>query len=267
MTLPRRPLGNTGLDVSLLGLGTVKLGRNRDVKYPTGFELPSDRSAITLLDTARELGINLLDTAPAYGTSETRLGELLRTQPNDHWCICTKTGESWSATTGSAYDFTPEATHQSVQRSLQRLGRDVLDIVLVHSDGNDEQILQLGTLDALRDLKAQGLIRAVGFSGKTVAGGSAAASRCDVVMLTLSHAHRDELPVLAAARRHGCGVLVKKALGSGHLALASGTSSLAWVAGHAGVSSIVVGTVNPDHLRANCDALAEAAGAAGARSD
>jgi aryl-alcohol dehydrogenase-like predicted oxidoreductase len=44
------------------------------VKYPKGFELPSDDDVRSLLDTARDLGVNLLDTAPAYGTSEQRLG-------------------------------------------------------------------------------------------------------------------------------------------------------------------------------------------------
>ena len=72
MTLAKRPLGSTGIDVSSLGLGTVKFGRNQEVKYPTGFSLPVDRAIESLLDVARESGINLLDTAPAYGSSEQR---------------------------------------------------------------------------------------------------------------------------------------------------------------------------------------------------
>ena len=65
-----RPLGATGLQVSPLGLGTVKFGRNQGVKYPQAFNLPSDREALALLELAWDLGINLLDTAPAYGESE-----------------------------------------------------------------------------------------------------------------------------------------------------------------------------------------------------
>src|SRR5690606_39506858 len=71
-----RPLGNTGLQASPLGLGTVKIGRNQGVKYPSGFDLPDDGQVRDLLALARGLGINLLDTAPAYGTSEERLGPL-----------------------------------------------------------------------------------------------------------------------------------------------------------------------------------------------
>src|SRR5690606_15619655 len=86
-----RPLGQTGLTVSALGLGTVKFGRNTGVKYPRSFELPDRSAAANLLSLARDLGINLLDTAPAYGESEERLGELLQGQRQD-WLICTKAG-------------------------------------------------------------------------------------------------------------------------------------------------------------------------------
>lgn len=65
-----RPLGKTGLRISPLGLGTVKLGRDQGVKYPNGFAIPDDDQARQLLTLARELGINLIDTAPAYGVGE-----------------------------------------------------------------------------------------------------------------------------------------------------------------------------------------------------
>src|SRR5690606_24883839 len=82
-----RPLGSTGLTVSPLGLGTVKIGRNQGVKYPSGFELPTDQQVRGLLAQARDLGINLLDTAPAYGLSEQRLGPLLQGQRQE-WVLC-----------------------------------------------------------------------------------------------------------------------------------------------------------------------------------
>ena len=70
-------LGHSDLWISRLGLGTVKLGRDQGVRYPTGVRIPDNRAAGHLLDVASELGINLLDTAPAYGSSEERLGALL----------------------------------------------------------------------------------------------------------------------------------------------------------------------------------------------
>ena len=124
-----RTLGNTGITVSALGLGTVKLGRDQGVKYPEGFQIPDDRAASALLDQALGLGINLIDTAPAYGISEERLGDLLQHQ-RDNWVICSKVGEEF--TDGqSHYDFSPEHTVYSVERSLARLRTDFIDIVFV----------------------------------------------------------------------------------------------------------------------------------------
>ncbi len=251
--IPRRALGSTGMSVSLLGLGTVKLGRDQAVKYPRPFRIPDDREAAALLDHARGLGINLIDTAPAYGEAEQRLGRLLMAQRND-WLLATKVGERFDKGV-SSYDFSPEAVQASVKTSLQRLHTDRLDMVLIHSDGHDEEILNtLGTLECLQDLKSRGWIRAVGISHKSVAGGRAALrANCDVVMATLSTELREEAILIAEAGAQGCGVLVKKALASGH----AGPESLAWVAAQPGVSSVIVGTINREHLSENAGLVAD----------
>lgn len=250
MSLPVRPLGNTGMSVSLLGLGTVKIGRRQGVKYPAAFDLPKDAEVVRLLDTARDLGINLLDTAPAYGSSEERLGKLLKRR-ND-WIVCSKVGESFTEGV-SSYDFSPEAVRASVKASLQRLHTDRLDIALIHSNGDDLKILdELGTLDCLNELKARGWIRATGISHKTLAGGERAVGLgCDVIMATLNLNERTEAGLIARAGQQGVGVLVKKALASGH----SGIESLQFAAGTPGVSSVIVGTINPAHLRENAAAV------------
>ena len=72
--LATRPFGATGLSVSPLGLGTVKFGRDKGLKHPGSFTIPTDSEARDLIALAADLGINLIDTAPAYGTSEERLG-------------------------------------------------------------------------------------------------------------------------------------------------------------------------------------------------
>jgi len=74
------------------------------VKYPSGFQIPDDDEARLLLRQARQLGINLIDTAPAYGRSEERLGPLLRGQRNE-WVIVSKVGEHTTRT----LDVYPEA--------------------------------------------------------------------------------------------------------------------------------------------------------------
>ncbi len=245
--LPLRDLGRTGMRVSLLGLGTVKLGRDSAVKYPHSFTVPDDDAARRLLDCATELGINLLDTAPAYGRSEARLGRLLQGR-RDRWLVATKVGEEFHDGQ-SHFDFSARHTRTSVQRSLQRLGTDHLDLVLIHSDGNDLEILDhSGALETLLDLQAAGQVRAVGMSHKTEAGGRRAlALGCDVIMATLNLDQRGELGLIAEAAAAGVGVLVKKALASGH----AGPESLRFAAAQPGVSSVVVGTIDPAHLQAN----------------
>jgi aryl-alcohol dehydrogenase-like predicted oxidoreductase len=250
--LPVRALGRTGLEVSLLGLGTVKLGRREGVRYPEPFDLPDDASAERLLDRAAELGINLLDTAPAYGTSEERLGRLLRGRRND-WLISTKVGETFTAGR-SSHDFSPDAVQRSVKGSLQRLHTDRLDIVLIHSDGDDLAILDgMGTLACLADLKQRGWIRAIGISHKTLAGAERAiALGVDVIMATLNLDATEEEPLIARAGEAGVGVLVKKALASGH----AGTGSLRYAASRPGVSAVIVGTLSTQHLLENVQAVA-----------
>ena len=249
-----RRLGATGLWVSPLGLGTVKFGRNQGVKYPRAFALPSDREALALLELAWDLGINLLDTAPAYGESEERLGRLLRRCRRD-WVVVTKVGEEFHDGQ-SHFDFSTPATRASVERSLRRLGVEALDAVLIHSSGDDLAILERETvLPTLLDLKQAGLVRAVGMSSKTVAGGLRAVDCCDLVMVTYNLSQREELPVIRAARAAGKGVLIKKSLLSGHLDQTAESdpvrTSLELIYAESGVSSVVVGTLNPDHLRAN----------------
>lgn len=247
-----RAMTGTDLVVSALGLGTVKIGRNEQVKYPEAFTIPDDSSVRKLLDQARDLGINLLDTAPAYGTSEERLGQLLGNR--QQWVIVTKTGEEFSNGT-SRFDFSAAHTRMSIERSLRRLRTGYLDMVLIHSDGNDTAILDQGEcVRVLQDCKREGLVRAIGMSTKTVAGALRAVRELDVAMLTYNLQQRDDLPAIALARELGKGVIVKKGLMSGHVRQAGGDlvrDSLALVLGEPGIHSLIAGTINPAHLAAN----------------
>lgn len=247
-----RPLGDTGIDVSALGLGTVKIGRNQGVKYPSGFELPDDRQVIELLRRARELDINLIDTAPAYGRSEERLGQLLRDRHD--WLICSKAGEEFRGGV-SRYDFRPEQIRRSVERSLRRLRTDYIDLLLIHSDGNDLDIIhRYGALDVLAELKQKGWIRATGMSTKTVEGGLACLERADAAMVTYNLADDSQRPVIDYAAENNKGILIKKAFGSGHLCTDGEDpvrAGLEKILGTAGVTSVIAGTLNPEHLTEN----------------
>jgi aryl-alcohol dehydrogenase-like predicted oxidoreductase len=250
----RRMLGRTGIEVSLLGLGTVKFGRNEGVGYPHRFELPSERDLARLLDAAHDLGIDLLDTAPAYGRSEERLGRLLHGR-RQRWVLSTKVGEEF-ADGASRFDFSAGSVRQSIERSLRRLRTDVIDVALVHSDGSDSEIIDNGeTLGALGELKRGGLIRAFGMSHKTLEGGLRALETCDVVMTTYQPNDRTMAPVIERAAERARGVMVKKALASGHLNRDERRESLVSGATLAGVSTILVGTIDLAHLAENVAAL------------
>lgn len=242
-----KALGDTGIRVSPLGLGTVKIGRDQQVKYPTGFTIPDDKAVIELFELAWELGINTLDTAPAYGNSEERLGQLL--PHRNEWVIVGKVGEIFEGGQ-SSFDFSAAHTRMSVERSLRRLRRDRIDIVLVHSHGDDMAIIENEEVCyTLQDLKREGLIGAVGMSTKTVAGGIWCVENMDVVMATYNTSYTDELPVLQRAAELNKGVLIKKGLQSGHAH--SVEEALRFVFAQPAVHSVIVGTINPAHLRDN----------------
>lgn len=256
MSLFQRQLGSTDLMVSALGLGTTKLGRNTDVKYPDSFSIPDDKQVANLLSTARDLNINLIDTAPAYGNSEERLGKLLRGQRKD-WVIVSKAGEDY-VQQQSVYNFSPAQIIRSIQDSLIKLKTDYIDLLLIHSDGNDTEIINKhDVFNTLQIAKQQGLIRYYGMSTKTIDGGLLALQYSDAVMVTYNPANPEELPVISAAEAQRKGVLIKKGLASGHLSKIAPANpiqtAMDFIYQQPAVSSVIVGTINPQHLISNVE--------------
>lgn len=246
--MEKRQLGSTGIDVSVLGLGTVKFGRNEGVKYPRAFDIPEEGHLASLLSLAKELGINMLDTAPAYGTSEQTLGRLLKGQRQD-WIIVGKAGEEFE-NGKSTYNFSSDFIELSLMRSLKRINTDYIDVFLIHSDGSDDEIL--GNDDLLKKMqsfKERGLVRAIGASTKTLSGGIKALTLMDVVMATYNQDYRDELPVLEYAAKNNKGVILKKALSSGHAS--DPAKAIQFGLDAPAVASLIVGTINPEHLKQN----------------
>lgn len=247
------------LNISPLGLGTVKFGRNQKVNYPSSFSLPTDKEILALLDQAQAGGITLLDTAPAYGESEERLGKLLKGQ-RQNWIISTKAGEEF-LNGESHYDFTPAAIQRSVARSLKRLHTDYLDMVLIHSNGDDIKLIEeYEVFETLRAMKQSGHIRAFGMSTKTVAGGLRTVEESDAVMVTYNPIHVEEQPVIAHAHQQKKQVFIKKAFASGHLDKIATEQdpiqkALQFIFKEPGVTSVILGTINPKHLAHNLKAF------------
>ncbi len=127
----------------MLGFGTFKIGRNSGHHFPEDYELPSDADAERLLCSLLDEGITYFDTAPSYGLSEERIGRALGHR-RDKFVLSTKVGES-HAHDVSQFDFRATSIRQSVHASLQKLCCDHMDVLFVHSDGNDLEIQQTQT--------------------------------------------------------------------------------------------------------------------------
>jgi aryl-alcohol dehydrogenase-like predicted oxidoreductase len=248
----QRPLGSTGLAVGVLALGTTKLGRNTGVKYPAPFDLPSDKEVEDLLQTALDLGVNLIDTAPAYGESERRLGTLMAKQ-RPRWVLCTKCGERYENGL-SVYDFSAKALTRSVDASLQRLKTDYVDVLLLHSDGRDMEILtRTDAVETLMRTKVTGKARAIGISAKTADGIVAALPMLDVVMAPFSQREPYLEQALTKAHDQKLGIIAIKGLSSGHL---EASAAIQFVLRQPFVDCLALGTTNKKHLR---DAVVAAA--------
>jgi aryl-alcohol dehydrogenase-like predicted oxidoreductase len=249
--LKNRYIGDTEIALSEIGLGTVKLGRDTDVKYPHPFKIPDDNAVLELLSVAYSLGVNYLDTAVAYGIALKRLGQLLP-RLDFKFKIVVKIGERYSVETGSKYDFSINALTADLKSVRVNLDREFLEIVLLHCGNIDTGQRVVDGIAMLKAEKKEGRIGAVGVSCKTLEGVKLSlAEGVDVIMIE---------PVLYAITREilhsndaKVGVLVKKVFSSGTI-LSAGVAAgeiLSDQLNDEAISSIVIGTINTTHLRAN----------------
>ena len=235
------------LTPSPVSFGAFKIGRNEGAKYESSYELPSEDQCAELLSGLIELGINLFDTAPAYGISEERLGRHLHLH-RDAILLSTKVGETFTAGR-STFDFSAAGITRSVERSLKRLRTDYLDLLLLHSDGRDLDILNNSdAVTTLQTLKKQGLALNIGLSGKTVEGARAALDWADALMVEYHPSDTTHDAVMHEARVKGLAVLIKKPLGSGRL---SPAEAIPFILRHPAVTTLVIGGLNLAHMRQN----------------
>jgi aryl-alcohol dehydrogenase-like predicted oxidoreductase len=209
-SMETRPLGRTGADVSVVGLGTWQLGGDwGDV---------DDDAAADVLDAALDAGVTLLDTADVYGDgrSEVRIRKALAPR-SDRPFVATKAGRR--ADPFTAEQYTPENLRAWVDRSRRNLGVDTLDLVQLHcpppATYEDDRVYD--TLDAL---VAEEAIAAYGVSVETVAEGLRAIQRPGVqsLQVILNIFRRKPLEeLLPAAQRGGVGILARVPLASGLL--------------------------------------------------
>jgi aryl-alcohol dehydrogenase-like predicted oxidoreductase len=234
--------------VSPIGFGAFKIGRNQKTKYGYDYELPSDRNVERLLNGILDLGINLIDTAPAYGVSERQIGRWLSSR-RDEYILSTKVGERF-VEGKSHYDFSRPAVRESIEQSLRHLRTDRIDIALIHSNGQDLEVLQeTGVVESLQELRAEGLVRAIGFSGRDPVAEEKCLAWADLLMVEYHVENTLHADVIRRAGAAGVGVLVKKGLASGKL---PPPAAIPHTLINVNVCSLIIGGLNLEHFRESC---------------
>jgi aryl-alcohol dehydrogenase-like predicted oxidoreductase len=238
-----RALGKTGLKVSPISFGAFKIGRNEKIKYAQSYPLPTEDEAARLLNGVLDLGINLIDTAPAYGVSEERIGKHISGRHRE-FMLSTKVGERFEDGK-STYDFSSKSIAQSVERSLQRLKTSSVDFLFIHSDGRE---VTEETITALQSAKKQGKTRFIGLSGKTVESARAALNWADALMIEYHPRDTSHEQIIAEAGKMGVAILVKKPLASGQI---PASEAIPFILNKPQVATLVIGGLNLNHIREN----------------
>lgn len=187
VTLQYRTLGRTNLPVSALALGTVELGMDYGIPAPGHFGRPGETEAISIVHAALDAGINLIDTARAYGESEAVLGRALKHR-RDQVVLATKVAlhqPTGALPTGDALRAHMLA---NLETSLRLLQTDYVDIWQLHLV--DEAVLaQRETVSAaFAEARRSGKVRFTGgsFYGAAMPEAALAHDLFDVMQVTYS---------------------------------------------------------------------------------
>jgi len=195
----RRELGKTGMSVSVLGFGGSEIG----------YERVSARAVARLLQGALDAGLNVIDTAECYDNSESLIGRALAGR-RDEVFLFTKCGHA--AGWGRA-DWRAKPLLASIERSLQRLRTDRVDLIQLHSC--ELATLRRGeAIEALEQARARGLARFIGYSGDGEAARYALETgRFDTLQTSVSIADQEAIELtLPLARARQVGVIAKRPL-------------------------------------------------------
>jgi aryl-alcohol dehydrogenase-like predicted oxidoreductase len=261
-------LGNTGLQVSRLGVGAAEIG----------LRMVDDGRASDVLNTALDEGINFVDTAACYGISEELIGRTIAHR-REEFVLSTKCGHVTGGYEGTSW--TTRTIGDSIDRSLIRLHTDRVDLLQLHSC--EREVLERGeVIQALLGAKQAGKARFIGYSGDNEAAEWAIESGYfDTLQTSFNLVDQRALnTVFPLARAKGMGIIVKRPIanagwgtpgsdtpdpgeyvdrarvmaGMGPIPGAPDDAillALGFVAAHDEMDTIIVGTCSPDHMRHN----------------
>ncbi len=293
MPLDHRHLGDTGLTVSVMGLGLAALGRPAYINLGHGDDLPEDRSrpgleglAHTMLDRAHEAGITYFDAARSYGDAEAFLGSWIRSRRmgradltvGSKWGYVYVGGWEIEADVHEIKRHDAETLEHQLAETRRTLG-DHLDLYQIHSATLESAVLEnASVLGRLADLREEGVV--IGLSTSGPAQSEVIRRAIDlavdgerlfgVLQSTWNLLEPSAGPALAEAADAGLGVIVKEAVANGRLTdrnrrLSSVFASfdfewsvdavaLAAAIGQSFASVVLSGAVTPEQLRRNLQA-------------
>ena len=206
--LPKRELGRTGLQVTMLGYGAMEL-RGAPRARPT-----TDEQAETILNAVLDAGINYIDTSIDYGVSEERIGRYISHRRSEYY-LASKCGCLVGASTApvgqvSPHVYTRDNIIAGVEQSLVRMKTDYLDLVQFHISPSQRTLEENGSLDAVMELKQAGKVRFIGMSGTLPhLKDHIAMGVFDVFQIPYSAMEREHEAVIAAASEAGAGIVIR----------------------------------------------------------
>jgi aryl-alcohol dehydrogenase-like predicted oxidoreductase len=285
--LPKRRLGRTGLDVTTLGYGAMELRgapRGRDV---------SDEQAQRILNAVLDAGINFIDTSIDYGVAEERIGNFI-SHRRDEFFLASKCGclagdlvdnppPAPASPSGRRegqrfpHVFTAANVRQGVEQSLRRMKTDHLDLVQFHSSPSMDEMQRDGGLDELKKLQSEGKVRFLGVSGTIPHLKEQVESGIfDAFQIPYSAMQREHETLIEQASQAGAGIIIRGGAARGGPGKEQGEFWETWqrvgiddllggmdrmefilrfTYSHPDLDTTIVGTINPDHLQDNIDAL------------
>jgi aryl-alcohol dehydrogenase-like predicted oxidoreductase len=274
--LPKRTLGKTGFDATILGFGAMELrggGRGPEI---------TEEQAETILNAVLDNGINFIDTSIDYGRSEELIGKYISHRRDEYFlaskCGCVVDGQQ------GEHIHTAENIRKGVENSLKRLNTDHLDLVQFHRSLTKKEFEKDGALQEAWKLRDEGKVRFVGVSGtlpnlvEQIDMGVFAAFQ-----IPYSALQRDHEDVITKAAATGHGTIIRGGVARGAPTdwnrtnymvpgetmkdrwevakldeLLDGMSrmefTLRFTLSHPGLTTTIVGTKNPAHLNDNIEA-------------
>ena len=273
MSVAKRELGRTGLQVTALGYGAMELRgapRGRDV---------SETQAETILNKVLEAGINYIDTSIDYGVSEERIGRYIGHRRDEYYlaskCGCLVGAPPAPSGQSSPHVFTRENIVAGVEQSLTRMKTDYLDVVQFHASPSRQTLQTQGALDALLELKEAGKVRFIGMSGTLPnLRDHIAMGVFDVFQIPYSAVEREHEAAIAAAAASGAGIVIRGGAAKGAPSegkqaglqwerwrraalddLLDGMNPMEFILrftfSNPDLDTTIVGTVSPEHLQTN----------------